>query len=84
MNYIAAFVAFISCSLLWNTEFQNLKWLIIISVILNFTFRQKSGDYSPDDDPRAASFSAHASVITFWISIVLSLTGIIKVILLRI
>lgn len=80
MHFISIFLALISSLLLWNTEHQLLKWLIIIMAILCFFFRINSEPHFSSDDPKYASFWAHAAVISFWSSVILSIFGIIKAI----
>jgi hypothetical protein len=80
MGLIALGVAALAAFLLWDTEYQTLKWGVIVAGGLAWYLRrvvasiQKRGGFIREDVSR---FWAHAAVIGFWFSIILSVAGIV-------
>jgi len=81
MDVIAILLAGISSFVLWSSDHQLLKWIIIIVAIIAWYLRRVVASIQKRAgliDPRIAGFWANACVVSFWISVILSATGIIK------
>lgn len=82
MGVIALILAVIAFSLLWYTENDLLKWTVLLGGIVAAYFRavvssiQKRGSLISSN---VSNFWNHAAVIAFWLSIIISIIGFVKV-----
>ena len=82
MGAIALVIAIIAFSLLWNSDHALLKWSILGAGLISAYIRavvssiaRRSGQIGSD----VMTFWMHGANISFWISIILSIVGIVSV-----
>ena len=81
MGAIELIIAVIAFAILWNSDHELLKWIVLGAGIVAAYFRavvrsiaRRSAQIGSD----VMTFWMHAANISFWISIILSIVGIVS------
>lgn len=81
MDLIAITLAGISSFFLWNTDHQVLKWIIISAAAITWYLRRVVTSIQRKErivEPETVGFWARVCANSFWISVILSIIGLIK------
>jgi len=82
MGILAFIIAFICFAFLWSTNHVLLKWLVLAAGSAAFYLRavvesilRRKDNY----EHRVLMFWSHAAVVSFWVSIALTVFGLYKI-----
>lgn len=81
MGLIALIIAIISFIFLKDTDHSIFKWFVLSAGIIAFYLRAVVNSIQRREgliENKVSTFYAHAAVISFWISVIISIVGFFK------